>query len=189
MIAGIAAAIIIAVAIGIHFRLSEIEKTEIESGTEANEKESASEIVKEISNSLQNKPESEEDETGEQSNESYVKMIDGIQVVTIHAKEFKFSPSEINIGPGRTKFVMINDGVSEHELVAYEESKKEIVDKAEIAEDEDTIAKNILFEIEEVQAGKTGESGIFDLSSGSYVIGCHVPGHYESGMKGTLKIS
>lgn len=119
---------------------------------------------------------------------SYVKMVDGVQVVTINAKEFKFTPSEININAGKTKFVLINDGVAEHELVVYEASKQDILIQAEINEDEETIEQNILFEIEEVQGGESGESEAMDLTQGSYVIGCLIPGHYEAGMKGILNI-
>ena len=118
----------------------------------------------------------------------YVEMVDGIQIVTVHAKEFKFIPSEIHIKAGKTKFVMVNDGVSEHELVVYDASKREIVDKAEIAEDEKTIQTNILFEVDHTPRGQSAESDVIDLKVGSYVIGCHIPGHYEAGMKGTLDI-
>ncbi len=119
---------------------------------------------------------------------SYVEMIDGIQIVTVHAKEFKFIPSEIHIKAGKTKFVMVNDGVAEHELVVYDASKREIVDKAELAEDEKTIQANILFEVDHTPGGQSAESDVIDLKEGSYVIGCHIPGHYEVGMKGTLDI-
>lgn len=118
----------------------------------------------------------------------YVQKIDGIQVVTINAKEFKFIPSDLNISPGKTKFVLINDGMAEHELVVYEASKQDILIQAEINEDEETIEQNILFEIEEVHGGESGESEIMDLTPGSYVIGCLIPGHYEAGMKGILDI-
>ena len=128
------------------------------------------------------------DKQTETISSSYVQMIDGIQIVTIHAKEFKFIPSEININIGKTKFVMINDGIAEHELVVYDISKKDIVDKAELAEDEVTIEKNILFEIEEVHSGESGETDVLNLHEGSYVMGCHVPGHYEAGMTGIIEI-
>ncbi|EPA05206.1 plastocyanin/azurin family copper-binding protein, partial [Candidatus Nitrosarchaeum limnium] len=147
-----------------------------------------------IVNSIQNKPESE-NEVGEENEKSettlpyYVKMIDGVQIVTVDATELKFVPSEIQINSGMTKFVMINNGVGEHELVVYDVSKKEIVDKAELAEDEETIAKNIIFEIDHTPAGQTAESDVIDLKTGSYIIGCHIPGHYEAGMKGTLTIN
>jgi len=124
-----------------------------------------------------------------QTETTYVKTVDGVQVVTINAKEFKFTPFEININAGKTKFVLINDGVGEHELVVYEASKQDILEKAEIAEDEETIEQNILFEIEEVHGGESGESKVMDLTKGSYVIGCLIPGHYDAGMKGTLIIS
>jgi plastocyanin len=65
IISGIVAVVIIAAALTVHFRLSETEKSEIESGAEQNEKESASQIANEIVNSLQNKPESEENENAE----------------------------------------------------------------------------------------------------------------------------
>ena len=136
----------------------------------------------------QHMQEQNENKQTEDVSSSYVKMIDGVQVVTINAKEFKFIPSEIYISPGKTKFIMVNNGVTEHELVVYDVSKKDIVDKAELAEDEDTIAKNVLFEIDEIHAGESGETNIMNLQAGSYVMGCHIPGHYEAGMKGTLDI-
>lgn len=159
--------------------------------SEADEAMEYGSSVSDIGTRVQNEPESEENEINEYSESvlpSYVKIIDGVQIVTINADEFKFIPSEIHIKPGNTKFVMFNSGIGEHELVAYEASKKEIVDKAELAEDEATIEKNILFEIEEVHPGESGDSGIINLKAGSYVIGCHVPGHYEAGMKGTIAI-
>jgi len=197
IISGIVAVVLISAALAVHFKLSESERSEVESGAEQNEKESASQVANEIINSIQNKPESEnegneQNEMSEQSETAlppYLKIIDGVQIVTVNATEFKFAPSEIHISAGMTKFVMVNNGVGEHELVVYEISKKEIVDKAEIAEDEDTIAKNIIFEIDHTPAGQSAESKVIDLKEGSYVIACHVPGHYETGMNGTLIVS
>ena len=191
IIFGIVSVVLIAAALTVHFRLSESERTEVESGTEQNEKESASEITNEVANSLLNKPESEENEIGEEYENtipSYVKIVDGVQVVTVDAKEFKFTPSEIHITAGKVKFILINSGVGAHEFVVYDASKKDIVDKAELAEDEETIMKNVLFEIDELDAGQSKESDTMILEKGSYVIGCHIPGHYEAGMNGTLII-
>jgi len=119
---------------------------------------------------------------------SYLKMVDGVQVVTITTKEYKFTPSEILIHPGMTKFVLINNGLTEHELVVYDASKQAILEQAELDEDEETIEANIFFEIEEVHSGETGESEVIDLTEGSYAIGCLIPGHIEAGMRGTLTI-
>jgi len=65
IISGIVSVVIIAAALTVHFRLSETEKSEIQSGSEQNEKESASQVANEIVNSLQNKPESEQNESAE----------------------------------------------------------------------------------------------------------------------------
>ena len=191
IIFGILSVVLIAAALTVHFRLSESERTEIESGTEQNEKESASEITNEVANSLLTKPELEENEIGkeyENTLPSYIKKVDGVQVVTVDAKEFKFTPSEIHITAGKAKFILINNGVGAHEFVVYDASKKDIVDKAELAEDEETIMKNVLFEIDELDAGQSKESDTMILEKGSYVIGCHIPGHYEAGMNGILII-
>jgi len=66
IISGIVSIVIIAAALTVHFRLSESEKSEVESGTEQNEKESASQVANEIVNSIQNKPNSEQNENAEQ---------------------------------------------------------------------------------------------------------------------------
>ena len=65
IILGIVSVVLIAAALTVHFRLSETERSEIESGTEQNEKESASQVANEIVNSIQNKPELEENESTE----------------------------------------------------------------------------------------------------------------------------
>ncbi len=65
IISSIVAVVIISAALTVHFRLSETEKSEITSGSEQNEKESASQVANEIVNSLQNKPESKENENTE----------------------------------------------------------------------------------------------------------------------------
>jgi len=195
IIAGIVAVILISSALAVHYRLSETERSEVESGSEQDEKESASQVANEILNSIQNKPENEQNEIGEQNENSeitlpsYVKIVDGVQIVTVDATELKFTPSDIQIHAGMTKFIMINNGIGEHELVVYEASKKEIVDKAELAEDEETIVKNIIFEVEHTPGGQTAESDVIDLKEGSYIVGCHIPGHYEAGMKGTLTVN
>ncbi len=67
IIFGIVSVVLIAAALTVHFRLSETERSEIELGTEQNEKESASQVANEIVNSLQNKPETEENENTEQT--------------------------------------------------------------------------------------------------------------------------
>jgi uncharacterized cupredoxin-like copper-binding protein len=64
-------------------------------------------------------------------------------------------------------------------LIVFEASKQDIIIQAEIDEDEETIEWNLLFEIDEVRGGESGESEVMDLTKGSYVIGCLIPGHWR----------
>ena len=91
IISGIVAVIIISAALTVHFRLSETEKSEIASGSEQNEKESASQVANEILNSLQNKPNSEGNEKGEttEQNES------AEQTTTTPASRIEISVKEV----------------------------------------------------------------------------------------------
>ena len=67
IISGIVAVVIIGMALTVHFRLSETEKSEVQSGAEQKENESPSDVANEILNSLQNKTSSEQNESGESS--------------------------------------------------------------------------------------------------------------------------
>jgi len=67
IISGIVAVVIIGMALTVHFRLSQSERSEIESGAEQNEKESPADVANEILNSLQNKASSEQNESAESS--------------------------------------------------------------------------------------------------------------------------
>jgi len=87
--------VIIATASTAHFRLSESKRFEIESRGGKNEK-------------------SEQFET---TLPSHVKIIDEVQIAIIDASEFKLTPSEMHINGSKTKFVMVNSSVGEHEMV------------------------------------------------------------------------
>lgn len=186
VISVIIAVSLISTGVILHFKLSNTEKAEIQTGLEQNE--NPKQELQELEKDLKSELETNINENYKPTLPSYIKMNDGIQTVIINATEFKFTPSDIQIHSGMTKFVVVNNGVGEHELVMYEESKRDIVDKAEKIEDEETIKNNIILEVEEVKPGTSGESEVVDLKEGTYVIGCHIPGHYESGMKGKLVV-
>jgi len=81
IISGIVAIVIISAALIVHFRLSETEKSEVQSGAEQNEKESPSQVANEIVNSLQNKPSSESNENSEPAGTS--ESNEGVEQTTI----------------------------------------------------------------------------------------------------------
>lgn len=107
-----------------------------------------------------------------QSLPSYAKIEAGIQVITIDAKEFKFSPSEIQMKPGKVKFVVTNSGSVPHEFLVYETGKRE----------------SPIIAVIDVAKGQTKESDVVELKEGIYETGCHVPGHFDAGMKGKITV-
>lgn len=120
---------------------------------------------------------------------AYVKMVDGVQVVTINAKEFKFTPSEIHLNPGKAKFILINDGAVEHEFEVYETANRQKLMDAMSANDQKAADSLAMARIKSVSSKQTKESDVVTLKGGTYEIGCHVVGHFEAGMKGTLTVA
>ncbi|MBI5859369.1 MAG: cupredoxin domain-containing protein [Nitrosarchaeum sp.] len=98
IISCIVSVVIIVAALTVHLRLSETERSEIESGSEQNEKESASQVANEIVNSIQNKPESEQNENTEQTNTASNTTVDQIEISVKEVDEaYRWSNStEIN---------------------------------------------------------------------------------------------
>ncbi len=75
-------------------------------------------------------------------------------------------------------FIMVNKGVTQHELMIAPPMTKGMT-----IEDIDRLQ---LFEVSEIAAGQTKTTDyIFKESalSGKWEFACHVPGHYEAGMK------
>ena len=99
----------------------------------------------------------------------------------------RFSPDRIEVKQGETvRFVHKNDGQVMHEFVLG--TKKELDEHAALMRrfpgmehDEPYMAH--------VAPGKTGELVWTFNRSGEFYFGCLIPGHYEAGMIGTVKVA
>lgn len=126
------------------------------------------------------------------------------QKVTIILTDFKFTPAKITLRAGvPTEIVLLNKGKVEHEFLVYETPKGKITDWDEYAiantyfkdmgevegefEGIGAVAGTSIFEVE-VKPGKRAELKFTPARKGTFEIGCHVEGHYEAGMKGTLTV-
>jgi uncharacterized cupredoxin-like copper-binding protein len=88
------------------------------------------------------------------------------QTIIIGATEFAFDPSEIEAAADSEFTIeVVNSGVIEHDFVITGLESEKIT----------------------TPVGQTA-SGSFTLSAGTYEFICAVPGHKESGMKGTLTV-
>ncbi len=100
---------------------------------------------------------------------------------------FAFEPNGIAVQAGETvRFVLHNEGVLPHDFTVGDEM-------AQMHHEEEMAggghghghADNAVM----VEAGQTGELVVtFPAAPVEWLIGCHVPGHYAAGMKGTLSV-
>lgn len=86
--------------------------------------------------------------------------------------EFAFELAETTVPAGEVTFSIRNEGVAPHQFA---------IDV--VGEHDDHLGDTGV-----VEAGGTVELSV-DLEPGTYEIGCHIPGHYEAGMRTTITVT
>jgi uncharacterized cupredoxin-like copper-binding protein len=102
--------------------------------------------------------------------------------ITIHYS--KFEPADLAVEPGETvRFVIVNTDPIDHEFILGDEQVQRV-------HEEGTEAHHAPRPGEvSVPAGETVVTTYtFPERSGSLTFGCHLPGHYDFGMRGTVSI-
>lgn len=87
--------------------------------------------------------------------------------------DFRFQPARVTVEAGSYEIVFENKGVNLHQLALSGQGEHEEPHHGDT---------------HEVSSGKTKTIEV-DLEAGTYEYACHVPGHYEAGMKGTLTVT
>ena len=85
--------------------------------------------------------------------------------------DYKFTPSNLTVKPGKVSFFLVNTGTVSHDMVVSGS------------------AGNAVAHSELVQPGNSTVLTIDNLPSGNYTIVCDQPGHEQLGMKGTITAS
>lgn len=110
------------------------------------------------------------------------------RVIEVTASDdFKFDPSSITIEEGETiTFRVTNVGVISHEFIlgGAEMQEEHEAEMAEMAGQSMTDEPNAI----EVEPGDTKEMTWHMTQTGEIIFGCHQPGHYAAGMKGTITV-
>jgi uncharacterized cupredoxin-like copper-binding protein len=104
--------------------------------------------------------------------------------LTIRMTEFAFDPKDAVAKAGKVTISAPNDGKVTHELVVL----KTDADPAKLPMKGNEVDESTsVGEIADVEAGATKKHA-FKLEPGRYVMVCALPGHYQSGMYGSLTV-
>jgi uncharacterized cupredoxin-like copper-binding protein len=96
----------------------------------------------------------------------------------------RFDPTEIDVEPGQTiRFVLENTDPIDHEFIVGDE-------EVQRAHESGTEARHPPRPGEvSVAPGETVITTVTFRSAGGLLFGCHLPGHYDFGMRGTITIA
>lgn len=108
---------------------------------------------------------------------------------SVELKEFSITVDPSAVTSGKVMFETRNTGVAIHELVVLRTNLAagSLPMKGDKV-DEEAAEMTSLGEIGEFSGGKT-ESKIFEMTRGTYVLICNIPGHYKQGMRTTLTVT
>jgi uncharacterized cupredoxin-like copper-binding protein len=107
---------------------------------------------------------------------------DGIRTVEIGIRHSRFTPSELAVGTGETvRFVLRNDDPIHHEFILGDAEVQRI---HEVGEEPHHARPGEV----SVPAGETAVTTYRFGEPGALLFGCHLPGHWSYGMRGTVRI-
>ena len=103
------------------------------------------------------------------------------------ADTMRFSPSTVEVKAGETvKFIVRNTGKVMHEMVIGTE--QELMKHAEVMKKHPGMEHDEPY-MAHVAPGKREEIAWTFTKAGTFMYGCLIPGHWEAGMKGTIKVA
>jgi uncharacterized cupredoxin-like copper-binding protein len=107
-----------------------------------------------------------------------------IRTVTLRLHHSRFSTDHLEVRPGTTvRFVVENTDPIPHELIVGDQA---VQDRHETGTEAHHGARD--GEVS-VAAGATAETRYTFSESGRLLFGCHLPGHWDYGMRGTIAVS
>ena len=106
------------------------------------------------------------------------------RVVRIDIEHSAFEPGVLEFERGETvRFVVRNDDPIDHELIIGDEAVQDVHERGT-----ETHHGAKPGEIS-IDAGDSAETTYTFDRSGELIFGCHLPGHYDYGMRGTIEVS
>ncbi len=114
------------------------------------------------------------------------------RVIRIEALDsLAFDPESLRVEVGETvRFVVTNSGAAAHEFVLGPESVQAAHEEAsDVGQAHGGMHVEGQLAALELRPGATEEVDVAFREPGELVYGCHEPGHYDGGMRGTVSVS
>jgi uncharacterized cupredoxin-like copper-binding protein len=109
------------------------------------------------------------------------------KALSIKLSDFKIAPALNVASAGRVTITAHNEGTVEHEMIlARVDDPRNLPAKGDRV-DEDSLGSVVRGEVPELEPGASGTK-TFNLTPGTYVLFCNVPGHFKRGMFGRLTV-
>jgi len=106
-----------------------------------------------------------------------------VRTITVEIEHSAFIPQELNVGAGeRVHFILINNDPIDHEFIIGDEHIQLIHEKG--TESHHGARDGEI----SVPAGSTRETSYTFGEQGELIYGCHLPSHYDYGMRGEIRI-
>jgi uncharacterized cupredoxin-like copper-binding protein len=110
-------------------------------------------------------------------------------IEVVATDDFRFSPASVSVTKGETvTFSVTNEGAIPHDFILGDEQMQD-EHEAEMAEMGADGAMHDEPNVFVVEPGETKAMTWHMTESGQVLFGCHQPGHYAAGMKGTISVS
>jgi uncharacterized cupredoxin-like copper-binding protein len=107
---------------------------------------------------------------------------DGIRTIEINLRYSTFTPSELTVNAGETvRFVLRNEDPIHHEFILGDAGVQRVHEAGE--EPHHARPGEV-----SVPAGETAVTTYRFKGPGAILFGCHLPGHWSYGMRGTVRI-
>ncbi len=107
-----------------------------------------------------------------------------VRTVVLDVTYSKFSPSSVSVRRGeKIRFVVSNHDPIPHELIVGDQAVQDVHEAGTEAHHGDRPGEV------SVAAGGRAETTVAFPRSGLLLFGCHLPGHWAYGMKGTIRVS
>lgn len=117
------------------------------------------------------------------------------KTIDVTMTDNEFTPDSFDVTAGQeVTFKFTNDGTVGHEAIVGDE-EEQAAHEAEMSGDDSGDGMEGMdhggsdAEAITVEPGKTGELTTTFDDKGTVILGCHVPGHYDAGMKASITVT